>query len=197
MARWTKALSQASIHLKTEPVAPYAGLKAPAKPPNTSKSQKSQNRSWPDSCYGSTCYAAEKNQASSQLGKVSSTPFWSLQWGCPSGRDELLQTPGWGRSSQSPLGPHCPAASWTSGSTLYLEWTTCHWKKGQDGSLDLAYSAHSVYLHVLQCWLSWPTCMVCKSSWIPKGAATLTTKDQVTDRIPNEGGELSTQVPTE
>lgn len=59
---------------------------------------------------------------------------------------ELLYMTQWGGTTQSLLGSHCPAASWTCWNTLCLEWNIHHWKWGKSRGPGLAHPAPCPFL---------------------------------------------------
>ena len=101
----------------------------------------------PNSHHGSTCYAVED---------TGPHHTWELSPGIrnrTSHPDQRLCTPGWKETMQSPQGSHCPAASWTCWNTLYLEWNTHHWKRGEGGGPGLVYLTPSPSPHAWDCCL--------------------------------------------
>ena len=107
----------------------------------------------PGSRRGSTYYAAENTKPHHS---------WELSPGICNGTshaDQRLCTPGWKRIIQSPLGSHCPAASWTCWNTWHLEWHKQYWKRGEGGCPDLVYLTPSPSPH------AWEHCLSRQCVW--------------------------------
>lgn len=79
-----------------------------------------------------------EHQVLSLLGKALSTGIYN---GTSYQDGWLTFTPGWGETTQFPLGSHCPTANWPCGNTLYLEWNMHHLKKGEVVGRYLLYSS--------------------------------------------------------